>query len=53
MAGLDPAISLKLHQISGSSPGMTGYVVDTSGVPLQAPHWFALADRIAVMYIAA
>jgi hypothetical protein len=36
MAGLDPAISLKLHQISGSSPEMTSYVViELQGIPLK------------------
>jgi len=35
MAGLDPAICLKLHPIPGSSPGMTSYVViELQGIPL-------------------
>jgi hypothetical protein len=33
MAGLDPAICLKLHQIPGSSPGMTNCVaIELQGI---------------------
>jgi hypothetical protein len=33
MAGLDPAISIKLHEIPGSSPGMTMGMIELNPLP--------------------